>query len=58
MSVLNKNDSSIYSMLPTIGLIAYDGLASHPIVNRITPVSLGISRLEGALVAFRWNDFW
>jgi hypothetical protein len=45
-------------MLPTIGLIAYDGLASHPIVDRITPVSLGISRLEGALVAFRWNDFW
>ncbi|KAI8877817.1 hypothetical protein K501DRAFT_337164 [Backusella circina FSU 941] len=44
-------------MLSTMGLIVYDSLAAHPIVKKIPPVSLGITRLEAELTAFRWNDF-
>jgi hypothetical protein len=44
-------------MLPTLGLIAYDTLASHPIARYSQHVSNGLVNLGNNLVNFAWHDF-
>jgi hypothetical protein len=44
-------------MLPTLSLIAYDTLASHPITRYSQHVSKGLTGLGNDLVNFPWHDF-
>ncbi|KAI8994549.1 Rab3 GTPase-activating protein catalytic subunit-domain-containing protein [Pilobolus umbonatus] len=43
-------------MLPTLTLIAYDTLSTHPIVHLITPLSIDLSKLGQRLIMFPWDD--
>ncbi|KAI8096731.1 Rab3 GTPase-activating protein catalytic subunit-domain-containing protein [Halteromyces radiatus] len=42
-------------LLPTMGLIMYDTLASQPIVKYIRPVALGLNELATALMNYPWD---
>lgn len=44
-------------MLPTLGLIAYDTLSTHPIVQYSRHVSDGLVHLANELIGFPWEDF-
>lgn len=43
-------------MLPTLGLIAYDALSTHPIAKYSKHVSSGLSCLGIELAEFPWED--
>ncbi|CAO3615547.1 unnamed protein product [Cunninghamella echinulata] len=43
------------SLLPTLGVIMYDTLASHPIVKYIRPVTMGIKKLGEELINYPWE---
>lgn len=43
-------------MLPTLGLISYDTLSSHPIAKHSKHVSSGLNRLGTELIEFAWDD--
>lgn len=43
-------------MLPTLGLIAYDTLSTHPIAEYSKHVTNGLSRLGTELAEFPWED--
>ncbi|KAI8062612.1 Rab3 GTPase-activating protein catalytic subunit-domain-containing protein [Gongronella butleri] len=42
-------------MLPTVGLIVYDTLVSHPIVKRIRSVANGMQQLSQELIHYPWD---
>ncbi|KAI9305851.1 Rab3 GTPase-activating protein catalytic subunit-domain-containing protein [Cunninghamella echinulata] len=44
------------SLLPTLGVIMYDTLASHPIVKYIRPVTMGIKQLGEELINYPWES--
>lgn len=43
-------------MLPTLGLIAYDTLSTHPIAKYSKHVTNGLSHLGTELAGFPWED--
>lgn len=43
-------------MLPTLGLIAYDTLSTHPIARCSKHVANGLSHLGTDLTEFPWDD--
>ncbi|OAD78599.1 hypothetical protein PHYBLDRAFT_179609 [Phycomyces blakesleeanus NRRL 1555(-)] len=43
-------------LLPTVGLIAYDTLVSHPVTSHSQPVIEGLSKFGKELVNFPWED--
>ncbi|CAG8829390.1 14992_t:CDS:2, partial [Racocetra persica] len=43
-------------LLPTIFLIAYDTLVSHPVSKSIKQVASGLETLAKELIKFPWND--
>ncbi|KAI8339595.1 Rab3 GTPase-activating protein catalytic subunit-domain-containing protein [Chlamydoabsidia padenii] len=43
-------------LLPTMGLIMYDTLASHPAVKYIRPVASGLAQLGDELIRFPWDS--
>lgn len=43
-------------MLPTLGLISYDVLSTHPIAKYSKHVANGLSRLGTDLAEFPWDD--
>ncbi|KAI8972007.1 Rab3 GTPase-activating protein catalytic subunit-domain-containing protein [Mycotypha africana] len=44
-------------MLPTLGLIAYDTLSSHPVAYYSRHVSQGLVQLGDNLTSFPWHEF-
>ncbi|CAG8588149.1 1609_t:CDS:10 [Ambispora gerdemannii] len=43
-------------LLPTVFLIAYDTLVTHPVTKYMKPVAMGVSLLSKELTSFRWTD--
>ncbi|KAG0212593.1 Rab3 GTPase-activating protein catalytic subunit [Mortierella sp. GBA30] len=51
-----STDQLFVLLLPTICLLAYDTLISHPVALHIRQVALGLRELGQELTAFSWND--
>ncbi|CAG8479544.1 13694_t:CDS:10, partial [Ambispora leptoticha] len=43
-------------LLPTVFLIAYDTLLTHPVTKHMKPVAMGVSLLSKELMSFPWPD--
>jgi hypothetical protein len=45
-----------FSLLPTVALIAYDTLVSHPVTLRVPYLTAQISQLAKDITKFPWDD--
>lgn len=48
--------ASLLRLLPTICLLAYDTLVSHPVASHIHQVAAGLKELAQELTEFSWNE--
>jgi hypothetical protein len=53
---LSLTNIHIFSMLPTLGLISYDTLSSHPIVKYSKHVANGLIQTSNELIEFPWEE--
>ncbi|KAF9565313.1 Rab3 GTPase-activating protein catalytic subunit [Mortierella alpina] len=51
-----SSDQLFIQLLPTICLLAYDTLVSHPVASHIHQVAAGLKELGQELTEFSWNE--
>ncbi|KAF9292414.1 Rab3 GTPase-activating protein catalytic subunit [Mortierella alpina] len=51
-----SSDQLFIQLLPTICLLAYDTLVSHPVASHIHQVAAGLKELAQELTEFSWNE--
>ncbi|KAG9063778.1 Rab3 GTPase-activating protein catalytic subunit [Linnemannia hyalina] len=51
-----SGDQLFLNLLPSMFLLAYDTLASHPVASHIRQVAIGLKELAKELTVFPWNE--
>ncbi|CAO3564179.1 unnamed protein product [Mortierella alpina] len=51
-----SSDQLFIQLLPTICLLAYDTLVSHPVASHIHQIAAGLKELAQELTEFSWNE--
>ncbi|KAF9146625.1 Rab3 GTPase-activating protein catalytic subunit [Mortierella sp. GBA39] len=51
-----SGDQLFLNLLPSMFLLAYDTLASHPVSSHIRQVAIGLKELAKELTVFPWNE--
>lgn len=46
----------LFRLLPTVALIAYDTLVSHPVARRVNTVVQGMQELGSIIMEFPWHQ--
>ncbi|KAG0377447.1 Rab3 GTPase-activating protein catalytic subunit [Mortierella sp. AD032] len=51
-----SGDQLFLNLLPSMFLLAYDTLVSHPVASHIRQVAIGLRELAKELIVFPWNE--